>query len=131
MPRVNLVGVFVLVLLLAGQAAAELRGRVIEEAAATTIALDWDKPTENTDGTPAVVDYYRIYRARDAKAYVAYATILAPKTEFTDTKVQTGALCYKGTAVNEKGESARSNDVCFSCRRPPSSSQLVCVLTKE
>lgn len=84
-------------------------------AVALTKTLAWNASTLNTDGTPATIIGYKLYRSSDNGATflkefpMTGATILT----FTDTAVPVGQICYEVTALNANGESARSNRVCF------------------
>ena len=83
---------------------------------ALTRTLTWQAPTTNTDGTPAVVATYAMYRSSDGGVTFVKQLPLIPGTTltYTDPNVPTGEFCYEVTASNANGESARSNRVCFS-----------------
>lgn len=86
----------------------------VSHAQAVSRTFLWDAPTQNTDGTPAVVDGYTVYRSVDnGVTFSKLGSTAALITTFTDPSVPAGQLCYQVTDFNLLGESAASNRVCF------------------
>ena len=88
----------------------------VDPAAMISRTLTWSAVTTNTDGTPAALTGYQMYRSTDnGMTFVKQTPAVAPNTlTWTDQNVPPGNICYEVAALNAVGESSRSNRVCFS-----------------
>ena len=97
-----------------------LVGYQLGESGAVVLSFTWTPPTTNTDGSPAVVQTYTMYRSTDGGATFSKLTCIELGIDpnllglvCTDGSVTVGADCYQVTASNLVGESKPSNRLCF------------------
>ena len=73
------------------------------------IYLTWDSPADN-GGAP--ITGYRLYRGTESGSETYLTTVDSTKTNYTDSGLITGeTYYYYVTALNDKGESEKSNEV--------------------
>lgn len=83
-------------------------------AFALSKTLAWDAPTTNTDGTPATVESYTLYRMTPAvPGMLKLMAVPGTVKQVTDTNVPTGIVCYEVTATNQVKESDPSERLCL------------------
>ena len=114
MRKTLLMGIALSSLLLGGGRVSHAQAPDPQATVSRTLA--WNAVVTNTDGTPAALTGYQMYRSTDNGGTFAKQLPVIPPSVlvWTDAAVPAGNICYEVAAMNAVGESTRSNRVCFS-----------------
>lgn len=97
-----------------------LAGTAPPSSTTDTVALTWNAPTANTDGS-ALADLkgFNIYQGTSATTLVKVASITLPASSYTTPNLAPGTYYFAVTAVNAAGlESAQSETVSHELTAP-------------